>query len=79
MSDAQTAYVEEDTYLESPEEDEMEVLEIGAPYGICVADRIIEILSGIKGVVVGFRDGRVVFDCREFGRCSRPAIMLQKI
>jgi hypothetical protein len=58
-------------YLESPEEDEAEVLEIG--------DRIIEILSGVKGVVVGFRDGRVVFDCREFGRCSRPAIMLQKI
>jgi putative DNA primase/helicase len=58
-------------YLTEPEEDEAEVLEIG--------DRIIEILSGVKGVVVGFRDGRVVFDCREFGRCSRPAIMLQKI
>jgi putative DNA primase/helicase len=58
-------------YLELPEEDNEEVLEIG--------DRIIEILSGVKGVVVGFRDGRVVFDCREFGRCSRPAIMLKKI
>jgi putative DNA primase/helicase len=66
-----TAYVEEE-YLAAPEEDEAEeVLEIG--------DRIIEILSGVKGVVVGFKDGRVVFDCREFGRCSRPAIMLQKI
>jgi putative DNA primase/helicase len=63
--------LEETEYLESPEEDEAEVLEIG--------DRIIEILSGVKGVVVGFRDGRVVFDCTEFGRCSRPAIMLQKI
>jgi putative DNA primase/helicase len=69
MLDDSTGYVEE--YLTEPEEDEAEVLEIG--------DRIIEILSGIKGVVVGFRDGRVVFDCAEFGRCSRPAIMLQKI
>jgi putative DNA primase/helicase len=63
--------LKEEEYLTEPEEDEAEVLEIG--------DRIIEILSGVKGVVVGFRDGRVVFDCSEFGRCSRPAIMLQKI
>jgi putative DNA primase/helicase len=63
--------LKEEEYLTEPEEDEAEVLEIG--------DRIIEILSGIKGVVVGFKDGRVVFDCREFGRCSRPAIMLMKV
>lgn len=70
MSDAETDYAEE--YLESPEEeDKTEVLEIG--------DRVLELLSGIKGVVVGFKDGRVVFDCAEFGRCSRRAILLKKI
>jgi hypothetical protein len=63
--------LKEAEYLAEAEETDEEEFKEG--------DRIIELLSGIKGVVVGIRDGRVVFDCKEFGRCSRPAMMLQKI
>ncbi|PSF34968.1 hypothetical protein C7H19_18155 [Aphanothece hegewaldii CCALA 016] len=52
-------------------QDEEEVLEIG--------DRVIDVITEVKGVVVGFKDGRVVFDCREFGRCSRPSELLFKL
>ncbi|WP_242578190.1 AAA family ATPase [Chroococcus sp. FPU101] len=48
-----------------------EILEIG--------DHVIDVITEVKGVVVGFKDGRVVFDCRKFGRCSRPSELLFKL
>ncbi|PSF30596.1 hypothetical protein C7H19_23530 [Aphanothece hegewaldii CCALA 016] len=52
-------------------QNEEEILEIG--------DRIIDVITEVKGVVVGFQEGRVVFECREFGRCSRPLELLFKL
>jgi putative DNA primase/helicase len=62
----------EEEYLAEPEEedDEEEFL---------VGDRIVDVCTGNVGIVTGYRDGRVVFNNKDFGSCSRPPIMLQKI
>jgi hypothetical protein len=44
-----------------------------------IGDRVADFPRGIKGVVVGFRGDRVVFDTYELGRCSRPASWLTKL
>jgi putative DNA primase/helicase len=63
--------LKEEEYLTEPEEKEEQEFSVG--------DRIVDIVTGSQGIVTGYRDGRVVFDNKDFGSCSRPPIMLQKI
>lgn len=44
-----------------------------------IGDRVVDFPTGFKGVVVGFRGERVVFDTYELGRGSRPANWLTKL
>jgi hypothetical protein len=44
-----------------------------------IGDRVVDIINGFKGTVVGYRDDRVVFDTYELGRSSRPADLLRKL
>jgi len=44
-----------------------------------IGDRVVDFPTGFKGVVVGFRGDRVVFDTYELGRGSRPASWLTKL
>jgi hypothetical protein len=66
MPDDATGHVEAE-YVAEPEEEFKE------------GDRVVDVMTGNRGVVVGYHEGRVVFDNKDFGRCTRPAIMLQKI
>ena len=44
-----------------------------------IGDRVIDVINGFKGTVVGYRVDRVVFDTYELGRYSRPADLLFKL
>ena len=44
-----------------------------------IGDRVLDFPTGFKGVFVGFREDRVVFDTYELGHFSRPADLLFKL
>jgi hypothetical protein len=44
-----------------------------------VGDRIIDVLTTIRGTVVAVEGERVIFNCREFGRVCRERELLVKL
>ncbi|MGH2413532.1 MAG: hypothetical protein ACRDEA_07545 [Microcystaceae cyanobacterium] len=42
-------------------------------------ERVIDVITGFRGIVVGIDEQRVMYECREFGRVSRHRDLVLKM